>query len=320
MDKETQKKLTKPFSKDEVKAPPKGKFGSYVPHHLVTKRLNDVAYGEWSHTLKEIVRDSEGRVRGAVTTFTLFGVSHDEVGDVDSVDVNNNNTEGELLKLCMSDALKRGAMRHGIGLHLWTGDVTEEEHYANKSAPVSKPKVEVEKAPVKAVSGDDATSLNKAKEEFAKDIGAKQTPIADQVNHILKEMIPNEGERNDLKRKVYNELTTSNQVDKDIESWTADMVSTFIDTVEREIDLVKRVTDVFGDVEIVKVCPTCNKADDISDMRERKANAPDGSGIKNIPDFICETHDAKYRPSANGCGWGGYIGGSGAKGVPEEWL
>ena len=139
MDKETQKKLTKPFSKDEVKPPPKGKFGSYVPHHLVTKRLNDQAYGEWSHTLKEIVRDSEGRVRGAVTTFTLFGVSHDEIGDVDNIDVANNNTEGELLKLCMSDALKRGAMRHGIGLHLWTGEVTEEEHYANKTTTVTPP-------------------------------------------------------------------------------------------------------------------------------------------------------------------------------------
>ncbi len=127
------------------------------------------------------------------------------------------------------------------------------------SAPVSKPKVEVEKAPVKAVSKDEATSLNKAKEEFAKDIGAKETAVADQVNHILQEMIPNEGERNDLKRKVYNELKNAGQIDADIEKWTADMVSVFVDTVEREIDLVKRVTDVFGDVEIIKVCPTVTK-------------------------------------------------------------
>ena len=40
MDKDSIKKLTKPFSKDDVKPAPKGKFGSYVPHHLVTKRLN----------------------------------------------------------------------------------------------------------------------------------------------------------------------------------------------------------------------------------------------------------------------------------------
>ena len=326
MDDKIKKALTKAFSKDEVKAPPKGKFGSYVPHHLVTKRLNDVAYGEWSHTLKEIVRDSEGRVRGAVTTFTLFGVAHDEVGDVDSIDVNNNNTEGELLKLCMSDALKRGAMRHGIGLHLWTGEVTEEEHYANKnvstpvSKPVSKPVVEVEVAPKTAPSAEAASSLNKAKQEFAKDIGAKETPIADQVNHILSEIVPNEAKRNDLKRKIYGELTNSGQVDNDIEKWTTDMVSLFVDTVEREIDIVQQVTDVFGDVEVMKVCPKCNKAEDIADMREKKAEAPEGSGMKNLPDFLCEQFDAKYRATANGCGWGGYIGGKGEREVPTEWL
>jgi hypothetical protein len=38
----------------------------------------------------------------------------------------------------MSDALKRGAMRHGIGLHLWTGETTEEEHYANKNSSITQ--------------------------------------------------------------------------------------------------------------------------------------------------------------------------------------
>jgi hypothetical protein len=138
MDDKIKKELTKPFSKDEVKPAPRGKFGSYVPHHLVTKRLNKFAYGQWSHILKEVVRDKDNSVRAVVTTFTLFGVSHDEIGDVDNNDVGNKNTEGELLKLCMSDALKRGAMRHGIGLHLWTGETTEEEHYANKNSSITQ--------------------------------------------------------------------------------------------------------------------------------------------------------------------------------------
>ena len=59
MDDKKIKEITKPFSKDEIKKAPKGKFGQYVPHHLVTKRLNKVAYGEWSHTLKEVVRNFE---------------------------------------------------------------------------------------------------------------------------------------------------------------------------------------------------------------------------------------------------------------------
>jgi len=220
MDKETQKKLTKPFSKDEVKPAPKGKFGSYVPHHLVTKRLNEHAYGQWSHTLKEVIRDSSGSVRAVVTTFTLFGVSHDEIGDVDNNDVKNNNTEGELLKLCMSDALKRGAMRHGIGLHLWTGEVTEEEHYANKSAaPQPQPKVEVEVAPSKPMTTEEAVGLNKAAEDFAKDIGAAPTQVADQINNILEGMIPNQVKRAEIKKKVYAELT-NNGLEKDLEKWT----------------------------------------------------------------------------------------------------
>ena len=213
MDKETQKKLTKPFSKDEVKPPPKGKFGSYVPHHLVTKRLNDQAYGEWSHTLKEIVRDSEGRVRGAVTTFTLFGVSHDEIGDVDNIDVANNNTEGELLKLCMSDALKRGAMRHGIGLHLWTGEVTEEEHYANKTTPVKKNKV----------TQETGTSPSKPR--------ITENSLKDMVFVSCKE-------DKEFAKRCYNDCfnRTVIKVNKQtLEQWDDDDIGTFLDLVDEYI-------------------------------------------------------------------------------------
>ena len=213
MDKETQKKLTKPFSKDEVKPPPKGKFGSYVPHHLVTKRLNDQAYGQWSHTLKEIVRDSEGRVRGAVTTFTLFGVSHDEIGDVDNIDVANNNTEGELLKLCMSDALKRGAMRHGIGLHLWTGEVTEEEHYANKTTPVKKNKV----------TQETGTSPSKPR--------ITENSLKDMVFVSCKE-------DKEFAKRCYNDCfnRTVIKVNKQtLEQWDDDDIGTFLDLVDEYI-------------------------------------------------------------------------------------
>jgi hypothetical protein len=38
MDDKTYKALTKTFSKNEILEAPKGKFGKYVPHHLITKR------------------------------------------------------------------------------------------------------------------------------------------------------------------------------------------------------------------------------------------------------------------------------------------
>ena len=300
MDDKLKKALTKPFSKDEVKAPPKGKFGSYVPHHLVTKRLNDVAYGEWSHTLKEIVRDSEGRVRAVVTTFTLFGVSHDEVGDVDSVDVNNNNTEGELLKLCFSDALKRGAMRHSIGLHLWTGEVTEEEHYANKS---------VEKFPQKAAT----PNITKPSDKF---LDEDPSDMLNRLREALAFHEPLEETRRAIKKQSWDDWTKANK-EKDVSKWTDQDFDAYLDLFVQYQSatpkaLIDTVEEVFGEVVdnsgSLKPCPKCGKTEDITDMRVKKAEAPEGSGIKNLPDFMCEKNDPKYRPAANGCGWGGYIG------------
>lgn len=312
MDDKIKKALTKPFSKDEVKPPPKGKFGSYVPHHLVTKRLNDVAYGEWSHTLKEIARDKEGSIRAVVTSFTLFGVTHDEVGDVDSVDVKNNNTEGELLKLCMSDALKRGAMRHGIGLHLWTGEVTEEEHYANKS---------VEKFPQKSAT----PNITKPSDKF---LDEDPSDMLNRLREALAFHEPLEETRRAIKKQSWDDWTKANK-EKDVSKWTDQDFDAYLDLFVQYQSatpkaLIDTVEEVFGEVVdnsgSLKPCPKCGKTEDITDMRVKKAEAPEGSGIKNLPDFMCEKNDPKYRPAANGCGWGGYIGGKGDKEVPSTWL
>lgn len=125
MDEKTYKELTKPFTDKEIEKAPKGKFGDFVPHHIITKRLNEVVPGRWTFELKEIIRNKEGEVEGAVCRMTIQGLGyHDEVGDVDRNDKNNFGTESQLLKLTFSDAIKRCAMRFGIGLHLWTGEET----------------------------------------------------------------------------------------------------------------------------------------------------------------------------------------------------
>lgn len=140
MDDKVYKKLTAHFKDDEVKAPPTGKYGKYVPHHLITKRLNDVVPGKWNFTMKKEIRNKEGEIEGVVMSLYIEGLQgpNDEVGDVDRNDKQNGKrTESELLKLAFSDALKRCAMRYGIGLHLWTG-LPEEELWSMSSDTTAK--------------------------------------------------------------------------------------------------------------------------------------------------------------------------------------
>ena len=318
MDDKKIKAITKPFSKDEIKKAPKGKFGDYVPHHLVTARLNKYAFGEWSHTLKEVIRNHKGEVRAVVTTFTLWGVSHDEIGDVDNTAVNNNNTEGELLKLCMSDALKRGAMRHGIGLHLWTGDVTEEEHYYTTP---KQDTVEVTKIDKRKKENKETQEVKDVTEEsikkFEEDIGYKKN--AKQIANVIAGFGLHKDIENKAKQLSYTQFISQGN-DKDVEKWDNNTIGQYLDLFEQlanemadnssDTDIVE---EVFGEVKdlSVKIHPNCDKKTcAIEDNREKKANDPDKFG--KIPDFACSNYN-----NASGCGKGWWIGNAD---LPTEWL
>ena len=119
----------------------------YVAHHVVTQRLLSIV-GPFDFELVEIIRgnvtaatpDPNGRSRraragtpalhnvvvGGVWRLTCevdgVRVRIEEVGDVG--DVHNWPHDGARLKDAASDALKRCAMRLGLGLHLWA-----QEHY-----------------------------------------------------------------------------------------------------------------------------------------------------------------------------------------------
>jgi hypothetical protein len=119
----------------------------YVAHHIVTQRLLSVV-GPFDFQLVRVIRgdveavapDPKGRSRraragtpalqnvavGGVWRLTcqIDGrrVQIEEVGDVG--DVHNWPHDGARLKDAASDALKRCAMRLGLGLHLWA-----QEHY-----------------------------------------------------------------------------------------------------------------------------------------------------------------------------------------------
>jgi hypothetical protein len=119
----------------------------YVAHHVVNQRLLSIV-GPFDFELVQVIRgdvpavapDPQGRsrraragtpeLRGVVVggiwrlTCTIDGrrVRVEEVGDVG--DVHNWPHDGARLKDAASDALKRCAMRLGLGLHLWA-----QEHY-----------------------------------------------------------------------------------------------------------------------------------------------------------------------------------------------
>jgi hypothetical protein len=136
--------LSRPFPTDFVER----KDGQdYVAHHVVNQRLLSIV-GPFDFELVEVIRgdvaevapDSTARSRrgqagtaalhhvvvGGIwrLTATIDGrqVRVEEVGDVG--DVHNWAHDGARLKDAASDALKRCAMRLGLGLHLWA-----QEHY-----------------------------------------------------------------------------------------------------------------------------------------------------------------------------------------------
>ena len=120
--------LSKPFPDKLIKQKP-GKFAAaYVEHSVISQRLLEVV-GPHTFTVDKPVTNPDGVVAGCLATLTCTvdgqQVSVTEVGDVEHPGANN----GSNLKNAASDALKRCAMRLGVGLHLWS----QENYYLNKS-------------------------------------------------------------------------------------------------------------------------------------------------------------------------------------------
>lgn len=120
-------RLAKPFPSRFVAKNPTG-YGSYVTHSVVNEKLLAVV-GPFDFALVEIVRgDVAGAktltnvVVGAICRLTCYIdgrlVNVEEIGDVEHP--GNWPHDGARLKDAFSDALKRCAMRLGVGLHLWS--------------------------------------------------------------------------------------------------------------------------------------------------------------------------------------------------------
>lgn len=117
--------LAKPFLSKFVHQKPGARGGSYVSHDVVNQYLLRIL-GPFDWTLVEVLRcdhkDLHNVISGAVwrMTCTIDGerVTVEEVGDCENP--SNWQTDGARLKDSSSDAIKRCAMRLGLGLHLWS--------------------------------------------------------------------------------------------------------------------------------------------------------------------------------------------------------
>lgn len=178
------------------------------------------------------------------------------------------------------------------------------------SKVVNKPAdVKVEK-PKMTSDKEDLKSLEKAKQEFAKSITeTPKTPKADQMNMLIDGFELDKSVAQHYKREAFKKSGLS----KDVESWTNDDMSAFLDLFEQEVESDKTDTDliedVFGEVkDLTQNCPQCGKSDYIEDNREKKASDPKFS---KIPSWSCSS----YKDN-NGCGWTAW----GDTDCPPEWL
>ena len=264
MDKETHKKLTANFPKSVIKKAPQGKFGDYISHGIITQRLIDVVGGKYNFLIKEIIRDKDNAVVGAICRLEIEGLGAvEEVGDVDRHAVARNLTESEILKLAVSDGIKRCAMRFGVGLgQLWnqgvTEGVTEEEHYAGSTEETPKKK---------QVTQESGISPSKPKITEA----------------TLKQMVFTScNDNKDFAVKCYKDcmnrtIIKTNQ--SDIALWEDETIKIFLDLVD---DYITRHEETFKDRESNE--PVVNMIiEELGEVEEKKVEEKDMADIPDGP-------------------------------------
>ena len=304
MNKETKKKLLAPFPKEVVQDPPKGKFGKFVNHAVYVERLRDcdVDY-EWEFE-PIIIND---KVIGAIGKLTIDGKVYQGAGDVEAPALARATT-GECLKLAESDAFKRASMRAGLGVELWSG--TDDFYMEDTTQPIQK----TGRVKDIVIEKEEQEALNKAKQDFAKEIGAEEDSVSDQLNDILEGMCPDKQIRSELKKTSYDKCVEQG-MSKEVDDWSDDEMKTFLsffgDSMNNNAELLSAVATDISDTKMQ--CPesSCNKFDTVVDNREKKNSDPK---FAKIPDFACDNYGA----DKDGCGKGWWIGGDD---FPfEKWL
>ena len=111
--------LVKRIPQAYVKTKPGGFQADYVSHADIQQILL-AKLGPCTQEVKELIYNAEHQVQGCILrmTYEIDGqtVVIEEAGDVERPGANN----GANAKNAVSDAVKRCAMRIGVGLHLWS--------------------------------------------------------------------------------------------------------------------------------------------------------------------------------------------------------
>lgn len=180
---------------------------------------------------------------------------------------------------------------------------------SNKPRPSAEEmsKVVKEDTPKTPSKKEVAKITNDSAEKFAEDIGANKKSIGDQLNDILKEMIPNDKKMKEVKTKVYNDMVRSTEVSEDVDNWTNKDMDKYLNRVEVFLE-DESIIDVVFDNETVKTCPSCKQTGNVEDNREKKSDPK----FSKIPDFACSNYGEN-----NGCGKGWWIGNDD---LPTEWI
>lgn len=114
--------LARPFPDSYIRNKPGTYSAPYVDHAVINQRLLQVV-GAFDYGVREFITNPDGLIAGCVGTLTceIDGrrVTISEVGDV----ANPKSANGENAQIASSQAFKRCAMRLGLGLHLWSGDL-----------------------------------------------------------------------------------------------------------------------------------------------------------------------------------------------------
>lgn len=154
-------RLSEPFPVDFIDRVNKGSHTEdYVNHAVVTDRLNRVL-GEdgWTFEIlhRETFNDDKGvpHCVGVTVRLTIGDIFRDEVGTV-----GRQSNYGDELKACVSDAVKRAAMRFGVGIQLWHKLPGDDE----PSSPVPRGSVQNFDAPTANGDGEVTPQVAKLRE------------------------------------------------------------------------------------------------------------------------------------------------------------
>lgn len=114
--------LTRPFPTAAVKqrAGGGGKMLDYVEGHTVIHRLNEATGNTWDMTIKSISRQDLGNGQSLLTAHVAITIPG--LGTREHIGIQEVRGGGDLVKGCVTDALKKCATLFGVGLELYGPD------------------------------------------------------------------------------------------------------------------------------------------------------------------------------------------------------